>query len=84
MKKKSKKYKELDLQQSKLKSTLHTNIRLLLKFKHQNPTKNMSKSPISMSELKKQESTINRIRKKLKKDPITLIKDLNQSLTYLR
>lgn len=76
----SKKYKDLDYKQSKLKSALHDNWRQFYKYR-QNKTKGEKvKAPFTMVGLQEQQDEINTIRKKIGKSSISLIRDFNRIL----
>lgn len=84
IRKNTKEYQKLDLEQSKLKSELHQNIRDYRKWKHGHPTGSEAKAPVTTSQLEKQEAKINDIRKQLNKRQITLIEDLKSTLVHLK
>ena len=79
MVKKNAKYHELDLEQSKLKSVLHEDMRKYLAYRRGRTIK----APITMAELEKQEKEINKIRKQLEKTPSRLMRDLRKTLKNL-
>ena len=83
MVKKDKKYKELDLKQSKLKSALHTSIRAYKKYRIAISKGSTKRAPVTMNKLQKQQDSINEIREQLDKRKITLIKDMKKSLVHL-
>lgn len=83
MVRKDKKYHKLDLEQSRLKSNLHEKIREYYKWKQGKPKDDDVKAPITMAELRKQEAEINRIRRRIEKQPIRHIRDLKKTLKHL-
>ncbi|MHA1227540.1 MAG: hypothetical protein ACTSPV_12410 [Candidatus Hodarchaeales archaeon] len=82
--KKSKEYKDLDYKQSKLKASLHENWRQYYKFRVAFPDEKESKAPITMAQMEKQQTEINKIRRKIGKSPISLIQHFKQTLKNLR
>lgn len=82
--KKSKKYKDLDYKQSRLKSALHENWRQYYKYRQLKSRGDKVKSSISMKKLESQQSEINRIREEIGKSPITLIRDFKKTLRNLK
>ena len=74
------KYHKLLLEQSKLKSKLHTDMRSLYDWRARN---NGGKAPITVSQLGKQQAEINRIRKQIGKSQIRLVKTLSKRLRHL-
>ena len=76
----SKKYKELDLKQSKLKSALHDNWRLFYKWKQTKTKGRKPKAPVTMVAMENQQKKINKIRSEIGKRPISLIQDFKKIL----
>ncbi len=83
MVKKDKEYLKLDLKQSKLKSTLHENIRQYIKYRVKRKGKDTAKTVISMAGLQGQQKEINLIRQQIEKTPIQLIRSLRKTLKHL-
>lgn len=76
----SKKYKDLDYQQSTLISALHENWRQFYKYRQKKAKGEKVKAPFTMVGLQEQQNEINEIRKKIGKIPISLMQDFNKIL----
>ena len=83
LKKDSQKYKDLDYQQSKLKSALHEDGRQFYKYTQLKRRGIKSEKPTTMVDMENQQTEINEIRAKINKSPISLIKDFKRNIKKL-
>jgi len=83
LKKDSKKYKDLDYEQSKLKSALHESGRLFYKYSHLKKRGIKTEKPTTMVLMEEQQTEINEIRSKINKIPISIVKDFKRNIKVL-
>lgn len=77
------KYHKLLLEQSKLKSKLHTDMRSLYDWRARTNGGKRGRAPFTVSQLGKQQAEINRIRKQIGKSQVGLVKTLSRRLRHL-
>lgn len=81
--KNSKKYKELNTEQGKLKSVLHQGWRDYYKYRIEAKAGNTSKPPEAMADMERQQKKINTVRGKIGKGQINLIQSFRATLGHL-